>query len=170
VPRVSPEERKDRDLLVLDLFVAGHPLRDIAARPEVNLQLRAVQKAIQRGLPGVELGEIEERYHKAYFTMANAQDAAVKKVAERQCRRLLQLLGARHPDEDDGDDEDRRYGELKVPPGLSRDAVVQLALKATTDLLGEREQLFGDIRLEEHREYQHFVEWSFSFSFTTAAR
>ncbi|MCU1701368.1 MAG: hypothetical protein JWR34_7431 [Mycobacterium sp.] len=50
VPRVSAEERVIRDALVARLFVAGVPLREIAAHPKVRLSRRGVEMAVRRHL------------------------------------------------------------------------------------------------------------------------
>jgi hypothetical protein len=50
VPRLGREERRQRDGLILQLFVAGNSHRSIAAHARVRLSHRAVGRIIEREL------------------------------------------------------------------------------------------------------------------------
>ena len=104
MPRVSTEERDRRDQLIFQLYLAGVPYRQIAARPEVRLSMRGVQLAIdrqrsarqgQRDDFGEVAGFLIERYEQLY-QVAHRKAMAGELRANDQCRKLLIELSRLH--------------------------------------------------------------------------
>ncbi|WP_139797750.1 hypothetical protein [Mycobacterium noviomagense] len=54
MPRVSAEQRRARDALIWQLFLAGTPYRTIAGHPQVRLSCRGVELAIRRQLAATD--------------------------------------------------------------------------------------------------------------------
>jgi hypothetical protein len=101
MPKLGAEEAERRDALVFQLYLAGMPYRQIAARPEIRLSVSGVQLAIDRARARREdqrsdIGDVTslliERYEQlvqiAYRRAANGELRA-----NDQCRKLLVELG-----------------------------------------------------------------------------
>jgi hypothetical protein len=167
VPRVSECQRDERDALVLKLFLGGETYRAIGCHPAVGMSCRGVELAVQRGLAAVEVEELEALVGDAYQRACAGDERACV-----QLRRLLTALGNQQ-DEVAGEaavdaEEPRRRGELMVPVGIGRDAVLALAQEQAATL-AEGEAV-RDVRLEASREYNTDVEWQFSFSVTAVGK
>lgn len=122
---MTAEERDRRDALVFQLYLAGVPYRQIAARPEVNLSMRGVQLAIDRQRvvrqgQREDFGEIASLFIERYeqlWQIANRKAAQGDLRAIDQCRKLQIELQRLHglegvrtatppPPEVDGYDDD----------------------------------------------------------------
>lgn len=128
MPRVSKEERETRDALIMRMFIAGVPYRDICTRPGINLSVGMIHKVVKAQMKKsalrrdfivdnayeVHVERLESLYASNYAKAVSGTDP---KAAEL-CRRLLGDLGKIHglydgaasgsqppPRVDDGDDE-----------------------------------------------------------------
>jgi hypothetical protein len=132
MPVLGAEEAEGRDAMVFQLYLAGMPYRQIAARPEIKLSVRGVQLAVDRARARRDqqrdnIGDVTslliERYEQL-FQIAYRREANGELRPNDQCRKLLVELGRLHglegvrslappPGEDDGYDDD---GLSPAPP------------------------------------------------------
>jgi hypothetical protein len=158
VPRVSEDERAQRDGRVLDLFVAGRSYSEIG--DQVALSTRAVKVAVKRRLAtacGVE--QLDAKFAEAYEAADRDGGVALRRLMAVLARRDEMVNGAGEAGEEDPvpdgpPPDDRLRGEVRVSLGTSRDAVLALA----------QERAGADVVLAPSpREYVDFAEWDFTW-------
>jgi hypothetical protein len=132
MPRVSAEDQERRDALIFQLYLAGVPYRQIAARSEVRLSVRGVQLAIdrqrarredQRSDMGETTSLLIERYEQLFqVSYRKAMQGELR--ANDQCRKLLVEIGRLHglegvrtPTSPPGDGDDYG-GDYDVPANV----------------------------------------------------
>ncbi|WP_458319584.1 hypothetical protein [Mycolicibacterium brisbanense] len=81
--------RAKRDAQLLQLYLAGHSYRAIAAQPGLGLSLRGVVKAVQRQLAGLDADTASAAFAAAYQAACDGDPLGV-----RAQRRLLSALGS----------------------------------------------------------------------------
>lgn len=139
MPRVNAQQRRARDALIWQLFLAGTPYRTIAGHPQVQLSCRGVELAIrrqlaatdgQRSLMSTQADAVAVERYEALYRVAYAKAVKGDLRALDQARRLqneisrLQGLTAAAAiplpppgsgsDDEDGDADDVRvFDELE---------------------------------------------------------
>lgn len=170
MPKLDVAQRRVRDALVFDLWLAGESVRAIGGRPDVRLSPRGVLLAVQRQMRGpMDAARLE-----ALFADAYTQSLAGDEKGAMAVRRLMAAMGAGAESvepEEAAESEDavvpgRRRGTLSVPINhyVGLNDVLALAQDKARGLAGGAPV---DVRLESSHEYQNTVEWVFTYEVGT---
>ncbi|OKH84642.1 hypothetical protein EB75_03745 [Mycobacterium sp. ST-F2] len=90
MPRLYDDAaRAKRDAQLLQLYLAGHSYRAIAAQPGLGLSLRGVVKAVRRQLAGLDPATASAAFGAAY-----RRACAGDPLGAKAQRRLLSALGS----------------------------------------------------------------------------